>query len=80
MNALRLTAGFETSLFRERTGLEWSALDPEIAPLLARGLLVIDGSICKPTALGLRFLNDLLVSFLPEKAGLSGKQTLSTGS
>jgi oxygen-independent coproporphyrinogen-3 oxidase len=80
MNALRLIDGFDIPQFSARTGLEWAAVGPEIAQLLARGLLVIDGSICKPTPLGLRFLNEMLVSFLPEKAGLSGKHILSTGS
>jgi putative oxygen-independent coproporphyrinogen III oxidase len=80
MNALRLAEGFETRDFSERTGLEWAAIHPRLERLAARGLLVIDGSICHPTPLGLRFLNEMLVSLLPESAGLAGKQTLSTGS
>jgi putative oxygen-independent coproporphyrinogen III oxidase len=80
MNALRLTDGFETRLFAERTGLEWTRLMPKLASLNTRGLLVSDGPICKPTPLGLRFLNEMLLSLLPESADLAGKQTLSTGS
>jgi oxygen-independent coproporphyrinogen-3 oxidase len=80
MNALRLAEGFETRLFSERTGLDWEAARPDLERLVARGLLVIDASMCKPTPLGLRFLNEMLVSLLPESAVLTGKQTLSTGS
>ena len=80
MNALRLADGFEARLFSERTGLDWDAVRANLERLAARGLLVMDESMCKPTPLGLRFLNDMLVSLLPESAGLAGKQTLSTGS
>ena len=80
MNALRLADGFEARLFSERTGLDWEAVRANLERLAARGLLVMDESMCKPTPLGLRFLNDMLLSLLPESAGLAGKQTLSTGS
>jgi oxygen-independent coproporphyrinogen-3 oxidase len=80
MNALRLADGFETRVFTERTGLGWDAVSSNVERLADRGLLVMEGSMCKPTPLGLRFLNEMLVSLLPESAGLSGKQTLSTGS
>ena len=80
MNALRLANGFEIDLFAARTGLEWAGLGVNLERLMARRLLVIEGSICRPTPLGLRFLNEMLVSLLPESAGLADKQTLSTGS
>ena len=80
MNALRLVDGFESRLFSDRTGLDWGAVGPNLERLVARGLLVIEDSICQPTPFGLRFLNEMLVSLLPESAGLAGKQTLSTGS
>ncbi|MEJ0037219.1 MAG: radical SAM family heme chaperone HemW [Gammaproteobacteria bacterium] len=80
MNALRLADGFETRLFGERTGLEWAVVSANLERLAARGLLVMDGSMCQPTPLGLRFLNEMLLSLLPESTGLAGKQTLSTGS
>jgi len=80
MNALRLAEGFETRLFSERTGLEWAGVSANLERLAARKLLVVEGSMCQPTPLGLRFLNEMLVSLLPESAGLAGKQTLSTGS
>ena len=64
MNALRLTDGFEISLFQARTGL---AIDVMAKPLkLARdkGLLEITATHIKPTLLGQRFLNELLQLFL----------------
>jgi putative oxygen-independent coproporphyrinogen III oxidase len=80
MNALRLADGFEPRVFTERTGLEWASVLPKLERLKARGLLVTDEGICKPTCLGLRFLNEMLLSLLPESADLTGKRTLSTGS
>jgi putative oxygen-independent coproporphyrinogen III oxidase len=79
MNALRLVDGFEVNVFAERTGLDWSAVAAPVAALEGRGLLVTADGICKPTSLGLRFLNEMLLQLLPEKAGLFGKPTLSTG-
>jgi oxygen-independent coproporphyrinogen-3 oxidase len=80
MNALRLTAGFDPRVFTERTGLEWATVRPKLSALEGRGLLVIDDSTCLPTALGLRFVNEMLLELLPENADLSGKRALSTGS
>jgi oxygen-independent coproporphyrinogen-3 oxidase len=80
MNALRLAGGFETRLFVERTGLEWASLEPQLTGLKTRGLLVQEGPMCRPTPLGLRFLNEMLLSLLPESADSTGKRTLSTGS
>jgi oxygen-independent coproporphyrinogen-3 oxidase len=79
MNALRLADGFDTALFTERTGLEWAEVRPTLAGLEARKLLVLDGTMCEPTPLGLRFLNEMLLELLPEKAELTGKRALSTG-
>ena len=73
LNALRLVEGFERGLFRERTGLQWPEVAGRIAALEARGLLEIDGTMCRASARGLQFLNDLLLSFL-------GKSTKTTGS
>ncbi len=64
MNALRLTAGYESALFTERTGLGWETVRTEIGKAESRGLLERDGLIVRPTPLGRRFLNDLLEIFL----------------
>ncbi len=66
MNALRLSGGFDTALFQERTGLPISAVQKQLDEAEQRGLLVHDHLRIKPTVLGRRFLNDLLQIFLPE--------------
>lgn len=66
MNALRLSGGFDTALFQERTGLSISAVQKQLDEAEQRGLLVHDHLRIKPTVLGRRFLNDLLQIFLPE--------------
>ncbi|MBX3616738.1 radical SAM family heme chaperone HemW [Nitrosomonas sp.] len=67
MNALRLSGGFDTVLFQERTGLPIAAVQQQLEEAEHRGLLVHDHLRIKPTILGRRFLNDLLQIFLPEK-------------
>ncbi|HET8608190.1 MAG TPA: radical SAM family heme chaperone HemW [Burkholderiales bacterium] len=64
MNALRLVDGFPVSLFVERTGLQLTAALRELDEAERRGLIVRDHTRIAPTALGLRFLNDLLQIFL----------------
>ncbi|MDO8333857.1 MAG: radical SAM family heme chaperone HemW [Nitrosomonas sp.] len=66
MNALRLTGGFETSLFQERTGLPISAIKKPLDEAEQRLLIVRNNLHINPTVLGRRFLNDLLQIFLPE--------------
>jgi len=66
LNALRLVEGFEPALYESRTGLSWPALEPLRAPLRARGLLEEDTAGCRPSALGRRFMNDLVGAFLPD--------------
>lgn len=70
MNALRLTGGFETAVFQERTGLPITAVQKQLDEAEQRGLLVHDNHRIKPTVLGRRFLNDLLQLFLPETTNL----------
>jgi len=66
MNALRLTAGFDAALFEERTGLRFEQVVPTLLKQQSRGLLArIDGRWV-PSLTGQRFLNDLLLEFLPD--------------
>ncbi len=65
MNALRLNAGVPARLFAERTGLALDVVQAECNAAVARGLLQPVGERIAPTALGRRFLNDLLQMFLP---------------
>jgi putative oxygen-independent coproporphyrinogen III oxidase len=68
MNALRLTGGFPTALFAERTGLPITAIARELAVAEERGLLERDHVTTRPTLRGQRFLNDLLQIFLEDGA------------
>lgn len=77
LNALRLVDGFTWQSFLERTGLEFDAISARIEALKARGLLQLTATGCRPSALGLRFLNDLLLEFMPENSKMPGSSTLS---
>ncbi len=80
MNALRLTDGFDSALFEERTSLSLAGLHAALDEAKRRGLLARrmqdSGSAMAgqaavqqriaPTAAGRRFLNDLLQLFLPD--------------
>ena len=66
MNALRLSDGFATALFTQRTGLPLSVIDQPMREAEARGLIVRELDHIRPTPLGQRFLNELLQMFLPE--------------
>lgn len=71
LNALRLTEGADRALFEARTGLDWATVAPVIDKAVAAGTLEWGGGPgrFRPTPLGLRFLNELLVDFLPSGAG-----------
>lgn len=66
LNALRLTDGFETRLFTERTGLIFNVVEQALNKAEAKGLIYRDFKIIRPTELGQRFLNDLQQIFLPD--------------
>ena len=68
MNALRLTGGFEAPQFELRTGLGFEQVAPTLVIQRERGLLCEFAGRWAPTATGLRFLNDLLLEFLPDSA------------
>lgn len=69
MNSLRLTGGFELSLFEQRTGLNRSAISKQLNQAEKKGLLTQSPNdqhqiIIEPTMMGQRFLNELLQIFL----------------
>ena len=64
LNALRLNDGFSSDCYRARTGLELHTIAEKLARAQDRGLLESSALRWRPTALGLRFLNDLQSSFL----------------
>ncbi|MCL4743931.1 MAG: oxygen-independent coproporphyrinogen III oxidase-like protein [Burkholderiaceae bacterium] len=67
LNALRLVEGLETGLFEQRTGVSIGFVSRALAQGVRRGLLDADPRWIRPTALGLRFLNDLQQIFLEEE-------------
>ena len=66
LNTMRLPEGFLASDYSARTGLSVDTLEEGLAVAEAKGLIEsFDGPGWRPTALGLRFLNDLTAIFLP---------------
>lgn len=68
LNAARLREGFDLHLFAARTGLPAEVLRVRLEAAVARGLAEIRDGRVRPTALGRRFLNDLVGEFLPGTA------------
>jgi oxygen-independent coproporphyrinogen-3 oxidase len=66
MNALRLAAGFQPTLFEARTAQPLSRILPQLRAAAADGLVDIGAERIAPTARGRRFLNVLLERFLAE--------------
>jgi oxygen-independent coproporphyrinogen-3 oxidase len=65
LNAMRLVDGVPAAWFPQRTGLSPERVLAAAARARALGLLAEDPARLRPTALGLRFLNDLLALFEP---------------
>jgi putative oxygen-independent coproporphyrinogen III oxidase len=66
LNACRLNEGVPADFFKQRTGLSITDIESQLAQAKARGLLVDSNDVIQPTALGHRFLNDLLAIFEPD--------------
>ena len=64
LNALRLTQPLALELFKNRTGLSLTAILPALEQARKKQLLEFDEGFLKITALGKRFLNDLLLLFI----------------
>ena len=64
MNALRLSSGVPLALYNDRTGLSAAEITPIIERLQQQGLLVDEMDLIQPTALGRRYLNQVLQAFL----------------
>ncbi len=67
MNALRLNGGFPLVLFEERAGVPLTSVLKELDIAEGKGLITRDHQRVEPTALGRRFLNDLLQVFLRDQ-------------
>lgn len=66
LNALRMTQGFSVKLFESRTGLAFAEIAEPVSRACAAGLLLLEDDWLKPSVDGQRFLNDLLLMFMPE--------------
>lgn len=64
MNALRLSCGVPLDLYNDRTGLSAAEITPIIERLQQQELLVDEANLIQPTALGRRYLNQVLQAFL----------------
>ncbi|MCX7562251.1 radical SAM family heme chaperone HemW [Xanthomonadaceae bacterium XH05] len=64
LNALRLHEGFLLSDFEARTGLSRGAIAATLTELSSKELLNVEGERVATTALGRRFLNDVMGAFL----------------
>lgn len=67
LNALRLNAGFASSLFTERTGLNLSKILDGLSEAEKKGFIKFKNGYITPTILGQDFQNDLLMLFLGDK-------------
>jgi DNA-binding IclR family transcriptional regulator len=72
-----VVAGFAPEDFSARTGLAVSTITAPLTALLARGLLERTAAGYRPSELGLRFLNDLVVEFMTEMPEMSDAFALS---
>jgi putative oxygen-independent coproporphyrinogen III oxidase len=77
LNALRLCEGFTAQLFSERTGLGFEQIAAALALAMKRGLVLGTTSGYRPSALGLRFLNEVLLLFMAENPQMTGDSALS---
>jgi oxygen-independent coproporphyrinogen-3 oxidase len=64
LNALRLSEGVSSDLFKTRTGVSLSSVETLLQQARQRELLINDTTRLAPTPLGRLFLNDLLSLFL----------------
>lgn len=66
LNAMRLTDGFPTELFYQHTGLPVTAAESGLEAAEKKGLLEWNAVRIKPSELGRKYLNELLLLFLPD--------------
>lgn len=64
LNVLRLNDGTPWSMFSARTGLSCDSIAGQVKRLVDKGLIVSDPKMLKTTALGARYLNQILQEFL----------------
>lgn len=68
LNALRLNSGFTAAQFEARTGQSFASVQPALATAMERGLVERVNEAYRPSERGQRYLDDLLLLFVPEPA------------
>ena len=66
MNALRLTDGFDSTLFAQHSGLAINTIEKTLRLAEEKGWLDWQTHWIKPTEQGKQYLDDLVALFLPE--------------
>jgi hypothetical protein len=66
-------------MFAARTGLDWQEIAAPMQAAITRGLIVRTATGYRPSELGLRFLNDVLLGFMAETPKFTGPSALSIG-
>ena len=66
MNGLRLKDGVPRAYWHERTGLDWSVVEPTLQDLQNRGLLELTDERIRCSETGFLFLNQVLQAFLED--------------
>ncbi|ANJ67442.1 YggW family oxidoreductase [Halothiobacillus diazotrophicus] len=66
LNALRLTEGFDVPLFTHRTGLPIKVISDTLHSLEQDELITWTMTHIRPTERGARYLNDLVLRFMPD--------------
>lgn len=67
MNALRLKTGFAFEQYETRTGRSATALIKTLSPFINRGWLVKEQAFIRPTEKGYRFIDSMLMKYLPAR-------------
>ncbi len=65
LNALRLNNGFDSTLFQQHTGLAINSIKAQLTTAEQQQLIDWSATAIKPSEKGRRFLNELLMIFMP---------------
>lgn len=76
MNALRLISGFDLRLFPARSGIELGKISHALTEAESRQLVEIRDGVLRPTKMGLRFLDDLVLLFAFDPNGCQRHELL----
>ncbi len=64
INAMRLNSGWNKQLFIDRTGVDFSIIEPKLNALSNSGLISFNGNQIQPTSRGKMLLDEILAAFV----------------